>query len=792
MADIQLKDALAAMRRTGIGKLANKQSYKDKPIDYIDPAPKPFEVQIPLVEYFERIKRLKADKWQVHFLNYLQDSVVNRHIAPTWAIYHAQAQLGKTICLSQVFPAWCLGHDPMWRTTLAMYNVSRSQVHSSVVIQIMQSLLHKDIFPHKDGHLPKLVSKEGWLTNARRQIENTNVDGQKSFSACGLQSGITGISFDYLIIDDPYKEPKDAWSPTVYDNLERFWEYGVDPRLSDYSCIAAMFHRYTYDDFGGYLLNTGKFDYVRYASIADGDYLHDDTGQIFHDPLGRSNGELISPERFPVSYYDSKKSNPKVWMSMFQGRPSSEEGDFFKVNMLGTATDGEWATCSMRGRGWDHAATADGGDKSAGGLGGMLPDETFIIADMFSGQLDSAKRVAKQKELALADGTDTVIVIPEDKGASGKDVVFFLQQELRDFTVVARPVTNAAPGSDAKQRRAYNLSVAVNSGRVRFAPDNPDAPWHDRLKRLMRNFGATASGDDEIDALSDLYNHLYEQHKTGLVVKNWHQGNIITGDNFQHRFDTAKIPANWTLYAGVKITPEATRPNSAVIVARAAQNTGLADTLFIVAEYKEYTGDFYLLFDWLKNTFEEKCEPSTGRTIWLHPESSEFKMTIWQKLKITVHSFDGTPEEGLTEMNWYLRPLDDINPFNSLEKASKMYAIVDEDQKMVARDVNGFVNLRQEAATWAMKDGMPNGVGAVMDCVRMVAFHFRTTATGLTAIEKAIENKPEAYKNPIDDHDKIKANLWMQSQMRQIETAKNNRRPMGSSVSKWRGLGGKK
>jgi len=26
------------------------ESYKEKPIDYIDPAPKPFKVQIPLVE----------------------------------------------------------------------------------------------------------------------------------------------------------------------------------------------------------------------------------------------------------------------------------------------------------------------------------------------------------------------------------------------------------------------------------------------------------------------------------------------------------------------------------------------------------------------------------------------------------------------------------------------------------------------------------------------------------------------------------------------------------------------
>ncbi len=190
-------------------------------IAYIDLKPQPLIVQVPLVEYFERIKRHKADRWQIDFCNRLQTAATNRHIERDWTLYHAEAQLGKTTILSQAFPAWLFGHDPLFRFALAMYNVSRSQMHSQVVIQILQSNIHKDIFPKTDGSIEREVSKAGWRTKARRQLN----DGQLSFNPVGLQSGLTGSGFDWLSIDDPYKESKEAFSEQVRENMANFWNY---------------------------------------------------------------------------------------------------------------------------------------------------------------------------------------------------------------------------------------------------------------------------------------------------------------------------------------------------------------------------------------------------------------------------------------------------------------------------------------------------------------------------------------------------------------------------------------
>lgn len=748
-------------------------TFKDRPIDYIDPSPKPIEVQVPLVEYFERVKRLKVPRWQAHFLNYLQDSVVNRHIKPTLAEFHAQAQLGKTVGLSQVFPAWCIGHDPLWRTVLAMYNVRRSQAHSSVVIEILQSQIHKELFPSKDGHLPSTVSKEGWSTKARLDLN----DGQVSFNPVGLQSGMTGSGFDYLIIDDPYKEPKDAFSETVFENLERFWEMGVKPRMQSYSCVAAMFHRYAYDDFGGFLLNTGKFDYVRYAAVADGAYTHDETGQVFPDPLEREQGELIWPERFPQSYYDDKDLDTKTWNSMFQGRPSSEEGDFFKVGMIGVATEEEWNSCVLRGRGWDHAATQGAGDKSAGAKMGMLPDESVILADVFSGQLDTAARVAKQKELAAQDGTDTDIVIPEELAASGKDVVFMMQQELREYNVFARKVTNAAPGSDAKRRRAYNLSVAVNSGKLKFLP----GPWNDRIRRLMRNFGASASGDDEIDAMADVYNHLFEQKRKGRVVQGL--SDLWTWDEFiaKHGVSTngtgtLKVPKHWQVHAALKVSAESHTANSGVVMARAPQNANLPDTLLILGEYKAFTADYDALFAWMDETLKAKCEEPTTSTIYLHKDSVAFATTIHQKLKYPVAVFNEGVTAGIVETNWY-------------SQNKGLIGIVDDPEQMqVATDGRGLSAVRHEAGAWGFKEnGEPNGIGQVWDCIRMIAYQFRTWATPLSKTEQIIAQMPEAYKEPKDEHARVGSHLWLQQKMKEEERKKETRfGARGSTIDSWR------
>jgi len=717
--------------------------YRERAIDYQDIAPPRFEVQVPLVEVFERVKRFKADAWQRQFCEYLQNASTGQADARTWAVVHAPGQQGKSVILAQVYPAWILGHDPMHRIALATYNVTRSQSHSKAVIDIMNLPIYREMFRDPEGWVKKGAAMSGWQTQARKD----STESQLSFNPVGLQSGLTGSGFSTLIIDDPYSDQKEAFSETNRTNLQEFWDFTVGSRVGLHTNIFAMFHRYHVMDLGGYLLDTGDFDYLRYAAICDGPYIHEETGIQYNDPLNRQIGELIAPERFPLAYYAKAKQNTRVWNSMFQGKPTSDSGDFFnigKIKVLDPIEDAEYiaqrtAECIAFGRAWDNAATQDGGDTTAGVGGGITPDARVLITDVILEQLDSGARLALQVQTAERDGRDVTVCIPQDPGSAGKDVVFMTEQALEGFTVSKRAT------SANKEMRALPASSAVNAGMVEIV----DGPNTKRFLTALRDF-PLSDFDDPVDSFSDLYTCLYETAKRGLVVKNLSpQRNLVDWQTFAKYYgpegEDAKplesIPPHWTIYVGVKITPEASKANSAVIVARAAQNAKMPDTLFIVAEYKKFDANYEAVFEWIDAALAAYAPGATDVTAWLHPDSEQYKQTLWQKLNRRIAVFEEDDLAGLTELNWYLKPNGKENPFNPVEGGANLYGLIaDPKQLSAATDEYGLYAVRQEASTWGFNDkGEPSPVGSVLNCLAMICYAFRTTEAGLTVEEKIEE-----------------------------------------------------
>lgn len=718
-----------------------------KEIQYIDVAPKPLIVQVPLVEYFERVKRLKADKWQKDFCQRLQDAAVNRHIKPTLAITHAEAQIGKSILQAQLYNSWLLGHDPTHRIVLGTYNVGKSEDHSIVVIQTMQSAIHKDIFQNRDGWIPDgRINRSKWSTFGRMDIN----DGQYSFRAVGLQSGITGSGFNTVIIDDPYANVRDAFSDTIRKNLQNFWDNDISSRLDRFSNVFAMFHRYHVEDLAGYLLATGYFDYWRYATICDGDYKDAKTGKRYADPIGRRIGEYISPERRPPEYYAKTRKNKRVWRSMFQGRPSAEEGDFFnigKIQMIASELAAQRRSeCAVLVRAWDLAATEAGGDYSVGVLGGMRPDGKVTIFDIKREQVDTAGRDALQLRTAQEDGSDVIITVPRDPG-TGKSVVFYIQQKLKDFTVVARST------SGSKEDRARNFSSCVNSGDCEMALDDnlpEEKQWNEPAKTEMRDF-PLSDNDDIIDAEADMYNEAYERMVKGKVIHAYApQRNLLTYAAFAQKLPyrrdeklLLKIPQNFRIYIGLKISADASLPTCGIITARAAENANLGEKIFAVSEYKAYDGNYQNLINWLANALEIYCLTANTQntSIWLHPDSAHFEQTLIEKFAVNVATFDGDGLAGITETNWYL--------------GSDKFSFLIDGEQFAQADPNkstGFYHARQEIATWGFGErGEPNKIAAVMDCLRMCVASYATHAEPLTQREKysrkLMERLPEPLRN---------------------------------------------
>lgn len=711
-----------------------------------DTKPPPIKIQVPLIDTFERLKRVKADAWQTDFCNRLQEATINRHIKGVRALVHAMPQSGKSIILAQTLPVWLLGNDPLHRFALATYNIKRSQRHANTAIRMMQSAEYKDLFPRTESHLPNIVSPDNFFTNARRELN----DGQASFNPMGLQSGFVGVSAETLSIDDPYRSAEEAMSETIRENIEVFWDETANVRLTEYANVFGMFHRYHQADLAGYLLATGEFDYWRYAAEADGDYTDDETGLVYHDPLNREVGEFISP-RFSTDYYDRQKRNPKTWYSQFQGKPTGEEGTTFnikKIHFIDPVTAVEQLEqlrreCVHWARAWDNAATKkETSAYTVGARMGITLDGRVLIDDIVRERLNTSERYDRQLETAEDDGFLIPVLIPNDPGSAGTDTAFQTVKMLEDekYTCIADIVTGS------KEARAQPMSLAVNSGKFYVALGEEKLK---EFKKEFKNF-PLSSYKDQVDASADAYRFIYKLLKSGTVIKNYSEArNLVHWDSFTKHFalDARKFPRHWKMYLSARISEDAKYPSGAVVMFHAAENSGFKDTLFISDEFKHSSGDYYKLFDWLIDRMMFYA-PKQKPYILLRTESESIATTARAKLKLPVTIFDGDPTKGIAEMNWFYLERKEDSPFNGGEKATGIYYLHSDTQPLISA--------RQESLLWKFNErGEPQGHGGiVMDAARMILADFKTRAEGLTVYEKAErhieQNLPHLSQQSID------------------------------------------
>jgi len=80
----------------------DKLALSEREITYRDDKPVQIVVQIPLKEYFERIKRHRADAWQTDLCDRLQEAAVNRTLKQWFGVIHAEGQLGKPVSVDSL------------------------------------------------------------------------------------------------------------------------------------------------------------------------------------------------------------------------------------------------------------------------------------------------------------------------------------------------------------------------------------------------------------------------------------------------------------------------------------------------------------------------------------------------------------------------------------------------------------------------------------------------------------------------------------------------------------------
>lgn len=408
---------------------------------------------------------------------------------------------GKSELVSRRFPAYLLGRNPHEQVIACSYADSLAAAMNRDVQRIIDSPEYQAIFPQTrlSGKNTRTASKQAWLRNSS-EFEIVGHGGY--YKSAGVGGGITGRGFSTGLIDDPYKDEKEASSPTVRAGV---WEWYTSTFLSREekdAKIAVTLTRWHMHDLAAQILEAdGKDNWVilNFPAIAEGK---------LHPVDPRKDGMALWPEKFDEATLAKKRKTMPAsqWEALYQQRPVPKGGSTFKLEWIKPEHIVDAVPAGMRTLWyWDNAGTKDGGAHTAGALMGVK-DGIYYVLQVVKGQWSAAERESVKRakaEWARSKYKTTTIWNEQEPGSGGKEQFETTARNLVGFTVKADKVTGD------KATRAEPLAAQMEVGNIRFFRD----PDHDYLGDLFNEMESFPRGrfKDQCDATSGAFAKLCEQ-----------------------------------------------------------------------------------------------------------------------------------------------------------------------------------------------------------------------------------------------------------------------------------------
>lgn len=223
---------------------------------------------------------------------------------------------GKSLFISQYFPAWYLGNFRNDRIILASYEADLAAGFGRKVRDTIEDI-GKDVFG--------IRLKEDSQAANRWDIEGAT----GGMNTAGIGGPITGKGANLLIIDDPVKNAIEANSKTYRDRAWEWYTSTAYTRLEPDGVIVLIMTRWHEDDLVGRILSdkeeSQKWTVLKLPALAEE-----------NDPLGRKIGEALWKERYSEErLYEIQKTIGSYWFSaLYQGTPTPAEGKIFKRSLF--------------------------------------------------------------------------------------------------------------------------------------------------------------------------------------------------------------------------------------------------------------------------------------------------------------------------------------------------------------------------------------------------------------------------------------------------------------------------
>ncbi|MEN2765768.1 phage terminase large subunit [Ornithinibacillus xuwenensis] len=449
-------------------KAEQKENARSDYIEYVVYSHEGRYKKAPHTEFIARIIQHAIDKKQQ-----MREGVIpteNQYIALNMPPRHS-----KSMTITETLPSYYLGQFPEDRVIEISYNDTFARKfgkkNKEKVRQFGKELFNIEL--SKDSS----AADEWNLSN--------NIGGMISR---GVLSGITGQGADLMIIDDPIKNREEADSETHREKIWGEWVDSFSSRLHPGAVVILILTRWHEDDLQGRLLSS------EYGEPLDWQVYNFPLEAEKDDLLGRSIGEPLWEERYGYKFIEERKRYPSSFNSLYQGRPTSQEGNIIKRHWWKYYDENKLPPVAIKIMSID-ATFKDGDDNDFVSIQvwGKSGVNSFLI-DQTKARMDFTATIQAIQNMR-AKHSDVRGIFIEDK-ANGPAIISMLANKLPGIIPV-KP-------DGGKVARVNAVTPYIEAGNVYI----PRTKWiHD----FVEECASFPSGkhDDQVDAMSQALNRLY-------------------------------------------------------------------------------------------------------------------------------------------------------------------------------------------------------------------------------------------------------------------------------------------
>jgi len=406
---------------------------------------------------------------------------------------------GKSELSSRRFPAYFLGRNPEKSIISASYNNDFAADFGREVRGLVASAKYRALF--NVGLSADSKAANRWHTDKRGM-----------YFAVGVGSATTGRGAHFLGIDDPIKNREEADSETIREKIWRWYTSTAYTRLeSDISFDEIADDDWLWREFQSDI-EAGKAEPFEGAVVLTMTRWHEDDlagrllaqmdqggeqWEILELPAVRSDefGNEISlwQQKYPLSRLQKIRDviGTRDWSALYQQSPAPDEGLYFKREMFNWYDE---LPKHLRYYGAsDYAVTADGGDYTVHGIGGLDPDENLYIVEVWRNQTESNVWIDVFCEMIKRFKPQDWA---EEQGQILKSLGPFITTRMRELKAYCKRTQFVSVADKPTRARSFQARAAM--GKV-YLPRN--APWLADFLNELLSFPAGAQ-DDQVDFVS--------------------------------------------------------------------------------------------------------------------------------------------------------------------------------------------------------------------------------------------------------------------------------------------------